>query len=171
MEDRIARDDTFVRLVRKLADTSSSRLIENASIDHALIIIECLLDAAKKRREDVRIVSGCLLESFYSRLVEKATEVLQAKVPIRVVVLGRSREDLQNNAFYNAVNKHENGEVHVLAEDPGTTPHFVVTGDRRYRVEVDDEKKKAMASFNDSTTGKMLISIYESLLVPAAAAG
>ena len=170
MPAAIARDDTFVRLVKELADTDSPRLIENASIEHALTIIECLLDAAKKHKEKVRIVSGCLMESFYSSLVDKAREVMQAGVPISVVVLRGSKEDLRGNSFCNVVDKDQNGEVHFV-DGANKTLHFVVTGDCRYRVEVDDEKKKAIASFNDRTIGRGLVSIYEDLLSPAPAAG
>ena len=158
-------DDAFVRMVRRLAKWGSSRVIENASIKHALVIIECLLDEAKKRGEEVRIVSGCLMDSFYSDLTGKVMEVMDAGAPVLVAVLSKTEEELKDNAFCQAVKEHVKGEVHFVNEDEDLpTPHFVVTGAKRYRIEVDHEKKKAMACFNDPDNGRMLASIHKSLI-------
>lgn len=160
-------NEPFVRMVRRLAKRASDRIIENASIDHALVIIECLLEEAGKRAQEVRIVSGCLQESFYSKLVDKISGTMAAGSTVDVVVLEAERKDLESNPFYQAVHGRDRGHVYVVHEDEGSTPHFVVTGDSRYRVEVDDEKKKAMACFNDTFNGRMLVDIHKSLVSKA----
>ena len=153
--------ETFEDFVKHCAENDKPDMIENASIEHALIIVKHLLDAARRHGEDVRIVSGRLLQSFYSELAGKATAIMDEGVKIGVVVLDKSDAELQDNDFYNAIKDHDNGDVKVVSNK--TAIHFVVSGIHRYRVEVDDEKKKAIVSFNDATIGKLLGSIYDSL--------
>ena len=155
-------DAPYVQLVREAARTADSRIIENASEDHAIVIIQCLLDQARKRHEQVRIVSGCLLRPFYELLVEHARQALE-KVTIGIVV-GCSQEELQGNPFYELVNEHPNGSVRLVPRVRDEVSHFVVTGDSRFRVEVDDKNRSAVACFNDSVLGKMLVGIYNGLL-------
>ena len=162
-------NDSFVRMVKRLARRGSDQIIENASIAHARVIIECLLDEALKRKEEVRIASGRLEESFYSKLTGKVEEAMTAGSTVDVVVLDADREDLKENSFYRAVQDNSSrGHVHFV-HDENLTPHFVVTGGRRYRVEVDDERKKAMACFNDDSNGKMLVDIHKRLVKKAEA--
>lgn len=161
-------NDSFVRMVKRLARRGSDQIIENASIEHARVIIECLLDEALKRKEEVRIASGRLEESFYSKLTGKAKEALTAGSTVDVVVLDADREHLKENSFCRAVQGSSRGNVYFV-HDEDLTPHFVVTGGRRYRVEVDDARKKAMACFNDDSNGKMLVDIHKRLVKKAKA--
>ena len=164
-------NDPFVRMVRRLAKWRSDRIIENASIEHALVIIECLLDTARRRKEEVRIVSGCLMDSFYSNLKEAVEGTMDAGASVSVAVLSKTEDELKGNSFYQAVKKHNNGQVHFVCDDEDLpTPHFVVTGDSGYRIEVDDKKKKAMACFNDPLNGVLLVDIHKKLIGEGAGA-
>ena len=159
-------DEEFVRTVRRLAKWGNGRIIENASIGHALVLLDLLFDAAKRHKETIRMVSGGLMDKFYSKLVDKATEAMDAGAEIKVVVTGASREEMVDNRFYIAVDEHEQGEIDFRPEheEDVATPHFVVVGTKRYRIEVDHEQKRAVASFNDAETGTVLVSIFDSLL-------
>lgn len=150
-----------------MARWGNGRIIENASIGHALVLVDLLFDAAKRHGETIRMVSGRLMDRFYSKLVDKATEAMDAGAEIKVVVTGASREEMAGNCFYNAVDEHENGEIDFRPDhqDDVPTPHFVVVGTKRYRFELDHEKKRAVASFNDAETGMALVSMFDSLSI------
>ena len=159
--------DTFEKLVKDCADSDSTRIIENASMDHAKVLLRQLLQTANDKKEPVRIVSGRLRKEFYNELVDKARHVLN-ETTISVVVL--SDEQLQNNRFYDLVKHHSNGQVTLLSQDPNRWTHFIVVGDRRYRVEVDDGKHTAHASFNNEVIPRLLHERFEELLRRARAA-
>ena len=71
-------------------------------------------------------------------------------------------EKMAGNRFYNAVDEHKHGDIDFRPdhEDDVPSPHFVVVGTKRYRIELDHEKKRAVASFNDAETGTILVSIF-----------
>ena len=153
--------DSFETMVREYAETESTRIIENASMAHALIIVRQLIQTATQHGEEIRIVSGRLMRDFYSQLVSVTRAALE-KVTVSVVVL--SKEELDGNKFYDLVTNSDRGEVVVLDSPPSSMSHFVVVGDRRYRVELDDGQKKALASFNDDVIPQMLKAAHHNLL-------
>ena len=162
--------DSFERIVQDYAENDSPHVIENASIDHALVLIGRLFETARRHKEEVRIVSGRLLKSFYQNLIDSARKVLDDGVQVSVVVLSNDDSQLNGNGFYDLLNRHKNGRVDVLDRDAESMPHFVVVGERRYRVEVDDKRKKAFAAFNDDTIAPVLVGIHAKLQETASGA-
>ena len=129
-------------------------------MDHAKILLRHLFRAAGDHTEPVRIVSGRLRRDFYNDLVADAEQTLQ-KAKVSVVVL--SNEQLKDNPFYEVVKNHPNGDVRVLGTDPVSYTHFLVVGERRYRVEHDDGKHTAYASFNNEVIPPLLIEYFDHL--------
>lgn len=160
--------DSFERIVRDCAKNNRSRVIENASAEHALVLIRILFETAMRHKEEVRIVSGQLLKSFYEQLVDTACQALDRDVRFSVIVLTDSQR-LKGNRFAELMTDHKNGSIAVIDADT-RPPHFVIVGERRYRVEMDDERKIALASFNDDTITPMLLELFSGLKNRAVAA-
>lgn len=76
--------DSFERIVRDCAKNNRSTVIENASQEHALILIRVLFETAMRHKEEVRIVSGSLLKPFYEKLVDTARKALDSGVRFSV---------------------------------------------------------------------------------------
>lgn len=153
--------DAFERIVRDCAKNNSTRVIENASAEHALVLIRTLFETAVRHREEVRVVSGRLLKSFYGELAKTARLALDRGVRFSVLVL--NGKQLEGNEFADVMKEHANGSLAVLKRGDESLPHFVVVGDRRFRVEVDDELKIALASFNNDIIPPMLKDIHNRL--------
>ena len=159
--------DSFEKLVKYCADNDSTRIIQNASMEHAKILLRQLLLTASEKGETVRIVSGRLRRDFYNDLLAEAQKTLD-RVKVSIVVL--SGDQLDGNRFFELVRGHHNGEVVVLEQEPERWTHFIVVGDKRYRVEEDDGKQTAHASFNNEIIPQLLIDRFEYLLEKGAAA-
>ena len=150
----------FEQFVKKCAENNSSEIIENISTGHALVLARHLFAAAGRDRETVRIVSGRLLKSFYEELKEAAREALDLGARFKVVVLSDDPTQFRENGFADLVEKHENGEIHVLNKGAESMPHFMVVGESRYRIEVDASRKIARAAFNDDIIAPALVRIH-----------
>lgn len=159
--------DSFKKLVKHCADNDSTRIIQNASTEHAKVLLQQLLLTASEKGETVRIVSGRLRRDFYNDLLNEVKKALDS-VEVSIVVL--SREQLDDNPFFNLVNEHPKGKVVALDEEPGRWTHFIVVGDKRYRIEEDDGKQTAHASFNNEVIPQLLIDRFEYLSGKGAAA-
>lgn len=153
--------DSFERLVRDCAKNNRSTVIENASQEHALVLIRVLFETALRHKEEIRIVSGSLLKPFYEQLVDTARQALDSGV--RFSVLVRNGKQLEGNRFAELMTEHKNGSIATLEDDDNKGPHFVVVGARRYRVEMDDERKIALAAFNDDTIAPLLQKLHDGL--------
>lgn len=160
--------DSFERTVRDYAKNDRPGVIENASVEHALVLIRILFETAIRHKEEVRIVSGRLFKSFYEELVDTARRALDYGVQFSVLVL-TSKRQLEGNEFAKLITDHDNGSIAVIEDGDERLPHFVIVGDRRYRIEIDDERKIAVASFNDDTITPMLLEFYSRLECRASA--
>jgi len=152
----------FEKTVKEYRKTESKLLIFNAKKDHALIIIRELLEEARFREEDVKIVSGKLSNDFYGKLTHLAKKCMNEGRKVDVVVLEASDpETLKDNTFAEAVHEHQNGEVRIPAkEEDISLPHFVLVGKKRYRQETDHNSAKARATFNGEATGSFLEELF-----------
>lgn len=160
--------DSFERIVRDCAKNERSRVIENASQEHALVLIRVLFETAMRHKEHVRILSGSLLRPFYEKLIDTARQALDSGVDFSVLV--RTGKQLEGNGFAELMAEHGNGSIATLEDDDEGPPHFVVVGARRYRVEMDDERKIALASFNDDTIAPLLLKLHDGLTKKAKSA-
>ena len=152
--------DSFERMVKHYANTESTEVIENASMEHAQILMRYLFRKAVQRSEEVRIVSGRLYEPFYSRLVDAIDAVLRTT---KVTVLVFAADHIKDNSFAKRVREHSNGKVGVLDMHPDLLSHFVVVGDSSYRLELDDKRKMAHACFNDRFIAHSLVRFHNEL--------
>ena len=162
-ENEFPTSDQYTDMVRRYAEIDSPEMIENASIGHALEIAKALFGSAERHGEDVRIVTGCLLAPFYRNLVEGAKKVLD-KASIRVIVFSQPSKEIVDSEFYKTVTDHERGTVEFYPEPEGTEAHFILVGDRRYRIESDDRLATAFACFNDPSFGAFLLGMFAGIL-------
>ncbi len=162
-----AEAESFENYVMKCAESNSPDQIHNASIHHAQIIVRELFKSAAIHKEGIRIVSGCLQDDFYrDDLALHAEEALRCGSRIQILVLERTRDHLASNELFRLVHPHPRGEV--ITPDSAPTPgaiqtfwaHFILVGDSRYRIEKDDGRKDAIASFNDRALGEVLMDTF-----------
>lgn len=162
--------DEFEKMVRECRIKELPRVIENASIEHALTLFENLFDMAIEKSRDVRIVSGCLTEGFYSKLIDRALKAMDAGINVKVVVLDPSHLEKDKNTFYKTIDGHRHGEVSTLSlKTEHYMPHFIVVGTEAYRLETDDKKKTAVACFKDSAIAPQLVNLHKRLATIASA--
>lgn len=157
--------DDFTKLVQRCAGKDQKSLenhtIFNASVDHAVVLFKNLLTVAARDSQPVRIFSGCFDPLVYDRLLEDIRKVKQANVDISLVS-ECAREQLSSNAFVAEVEGCRRSNVRSLGDQLGL-PHFIIVGDRSYRIETDDALKSARANFNDPSIGATLNDIFRNL--------
>lgn len=151
--------DDFAEIVRVARETESTRSITNASISHAFILADELFQYAIDKRLDVRIVSGTLEVDFYDRLVGKAERILEAGNRIEIVVERFDDTNISNHAFYKLVKNH--GKGLVVVSPITNTPHFILVGNKAFRLETSHKAKEAVASFNDNALGTILLFMFK----------
>ena len=158
--------DEFEALVKKCSSKNLDYNIQNASKRHAHILMKYLIDRATEKKEDIRIVTGCLETGFYDALIENLQQFLnQSGKSISVIILDPSA-DLQGNKFSDLILKSRKGSV-LITKDRVEHPHFILVGKSSYRFEIDDRSTKAVANFNDSDIGAFLYDMYDGLLPKA----
>lgn len=138
--------DAFEREVERCRKGKLRDVIENTSAEHAAILMKNLLIFSSDNNTDVKIVSGSLHPKFYDALVYDIQSIMNKGQKVKIVILS-DESSIRQNIFYNAVKRHDNGSV-ICLPDEKDIQHFILT-DNAYRVEVDDQLKKAYASFND----------------------
>ncbi len=155
---------TFEEIVEYCSKENSKQVLTNASIAHAHILVARLIKDAAKHKEDIRIVTGCLYKDFYNGLVDELDAALQNGCVINVVVLKKSPSELDGNNFVKKLGEYNNAELIFLDIGADDLPHFIVVGNKRYRLEMDDKQKKAIACFNDEHLGSSLVKLHASIL-------
>jgi len=160
--------DSFVDLinaskVKNDEGVRSSRLINNADIEHAKVAVEAVLDVAIEDKKDVCIVTDSLRKDFYSneKLVSKARELLTNKNKIEIIVLDPNA-DLTQNTFADVVRDDSYGSI-LLGDKKHSAPHFIVAGDRVFRLETNHNQTKATISFNNESIGSCLLAEFNRL--------
>lgn len=127
----------YRRSVRSRIEHSNSRLFENACAAHARIVIDELLKSA---RETVLVYCGRLSAEIYLPLVETFKDALARDVNVRVLIENAKAETeelakmLQEKQWIRQSTQPHDGEL----------PHFILVDGMRYRMEVNDEEKRAL---------------------------
>lgn len=159
---------SFKILVEKCAKNLETHTITNSSEEHALLLFEKMLEVAVREKQDIKIFSGCLEENFYTKLIEKAKQVLDQGNAISIVIANSKQKDINTHAFIKALKpyKGKGFEVKTLTGNNKNAkfPHYLLVGNATYRVEIDDGLRKAIANFNDPQTGKLIAEQHEKLL-------
>lgn len=147
-------ENGFVELVKDCYEKKRSRIIHNASIEHAKVLFQYLFTAATDGRKEVEIVSANLNKEFYGALVTDAQGALDKGCKVSLIVLD-PETDISDNLFANTVNNHTMGKV-WKSQELLKAPHFILVGDNQFRLETDHAQTKAMASFNNKEVGSFL---------------
>jgi len=152
----------FDKLVEQCLEKNRDQVIHNASMEHAKILFRTLLRAAETDAESVKIVTYNLNNNFYGDLVDVGESCLESGGTFEVVVLNPDA-DLSDNSFACMVKRHTNGTIIQIVEALNDFAHFIVVGDKRYRFETDHGQTKAVANFNDSSVGEVLVERFDLL--------
>jgi len=161
--------DSFIRLVQDAQALQLNKNINNAAIDHALILSEYLLKEAAERKKDIKIVSGSLRNEFYNDLYKKTEQYLEIikknQTKIDIIILSKEQtheNNLAENKFANFIKKELEKSSIKFCNDI-KFPHFFLVGDRSYRYETNHKETKAVANFNNKETGKILELLYNTI--------
>jgi len=155
--------EEFRKIVEECRKGKKNRIIHNASKSHAYILFKNLIEVAQESNEEVRIVSGCLDLSFYKDLIEVTRSCLDSGVKFTVLVTGCDL-DIQSNEFAQLINGHVKGKLITNSRELNdNVPHFIIVGDNKYRLELDDELSTAIANFNDPVVADSLIEVFAGL--------
>ncbi|MDQ6950809.1 MAG: hypothetical protein Q9M26_04010 [Mariprofundales bacterium] len=148
----------FEKLVEKCRKDEKYFVIHNASRAHARILFQNLLIESAEKHEDVCLLSGKLDAKFYDDLLPDVTKALQAGVKVRVLIAENDSKAPPSQRFIDAVCQFENGTVRTNTDLSSNIPHFIVVGDHKYRLELDDDASRAVANFRDEMVGQRLVS-------------
>lgn len=132
--------------------------IHNATTENALLLFKKLLEKADKNKQDVRIVSGGLLASFYNELVEPLRRVINNGNHVQIIT-EYDINDIDNNNVYQ-IFKDKITDARVVFKE---LPNFIVIGNNAYRYEQDKTSHKAIANFNNPSTGGYLVKLFDQL--------
>lgn len=154
--------EEFGTLVEKCRKNEDSRLIYNASIDHAKVLFRNLLESSKKKKEAIRLITGNFMDSFYNDLAPRFKECLENGSKVEVIVC--NERDFSGSEVANLLKHHQNGSVSKICDGKKhCQPHFILVGDKKFRAETNHEQKKAVASFSRPDMGKFLNIIFDQL--------
>jgi sugar-specific transcriptional regulator TrmB len=153
--------DSFSKAVEECRKKESTRVLQNASIVHAKELFLNLIDEARAKKENVAIVSGELNREFYSQLAETTQKALSEGIQVSLLVTNPDVR-LDQHPFAQTILR-AGGEVYEATEKLAA-PHFIVVGDKRFRVETDHDQTKAIACFNNSVVGHALRELFDTLV-------
>lgn len=151
----------FSKAIEECRRRESTRILENASIEHAKELFVNLIDEGRVRKEPIAIVSGDLNQDFYGQLVDGARKALAENTKITLLITNPSFQ-IDNHPFAQAI--HQGGGKVYKATTKTEIPHFIVVGDKRFRVETDHAQAKAKACFNNSVVGKILRKLFDNFI-------
>ena len=162
--------DKYRKEVKNLADSNSSNIIPNSSIEHAAVLIENLFSHA---HHSIRIFSGnlnpkvynkreviCAADKFLSRDTSEAAKKLEIIVQNEIEI-----GDGDENKLYDLCKKYESICEIKLADEQGKSveSHFIVTDKTAYRLEPDRNKHVAFACFNNPDSACELDRFFEEM--------
>lgn len=152
----------FSKLIKDCRSKKLDRLIYNASEDHAIDLFSNLIDEAKVTGEPVRITSGNLRRDFYGSLLEPIQKAMDNGVTVQLAVLDPTT-DLTDHPFVKLI-LSGNGDVYRATKEKIKTPHFILVGGNRFRLETDHKQTKAVACFNNSKIGNILNVQFDNII-------
>ncbi len=159
----------YYEKVKQLADNSSTELISNGDIKHAIILIHQLLIRAQQK---VRILTTCLDEKIYNniRLVEAVKQIVNKNVEIEILI---QKPNLisQSNEFLNICKSYTNCKLRIAnnPNDPDLISHYITMDEKAYRFCSDSNKQhdpadgsvSAIASFGRPELVKRINSWFD----------
>ena len=153
----------YTKVVEECRKNLIPRKISNASLEHASVLFDNLLQLAIDNKLPVKIVTGCLEKPFYEKISNKVKDVLESGNRVDIIALC-NKEKLQHSDLAKMVNEHTHGSVKLLSADKEhNQQHFILVGDKSYRIEFSDRDKIAEANFNNELVGEFLQGEFETL--------
>ena len=189
MESVKKEDILYYAQIRAAAATGSERVIENGCPEHAVYLMRKMFECAQDK---VRIFSGSLMRrvsnsdgeviQVYSDklLIDSIVEFLRPKGRQMEIVVAdgvdggendhplvlRLKNESKSIRGHSSISKLNATGRQCLTEE--TDGHFIVMDEKGYRLETDDMKVKAYASFGDSKSARVLADFFDSNLLPNA---
>lgn len=156
-------EEAFEELVAKCKKNNSAKCIHNRSSRHALFALKKLLEVAYKKQQVIRLVSGNLGDTFYGQLNKNIKSCLQTGCSVELVITYPSTE-VRDSSFIQTI--LSNGGHVKQAQDASMNdcPHFMLVGNKSFRLETNHELSEAEVCFNDSVIGRFLLSKFKDLL-------
>ena len=145
----------YEKKVKKHYDSMSSSEIDNGSIEHAKIVVKYLFKMAEEKKLDVKIATGCLDGAFYSNFTESAKNILKNN---KISIISHDEPD--ESIFKTLISESENASLLTAGNKVMSLPHFILVGDKAYRIEEDNMLMTARASFNRESIGSFLASFF-----------
>ena len=142
---------------RRMLETNSTRIIQNDSTSHAIILIEELLNTAK---QTVYIYCSKLDEKVWSnpRVLNALVRALDRCVKFNVM----TQEEVSNsNLAQKALS--ERGCPASVAKSSFAKENFIVVDERAFRLEVDTGDRKGFACANSPVNATTLIEIFKKM--------
>jgi len=155
--------DEFAAVVDRCRKKKSSQVIENEAIEHASILFKNLIKIATDEKEEIRIVSGNLREDFYSDFIPNVRTYLSGEAAKIELIVLNTAIDLDLHSFASILEKSQKCKVWQVDPEEFKSPHFILVGDRRYRLETDHDRTKAVACFENELVGGFLKVLFDRL--------
>ena len=156
-------DYEYEQIIKKAAESKSSKIILNSSLEHACIGLEYLINTAKSK---IRIVSNEFWEGCWDELYPHLNNFLKKdNVEIEIVIL----KDYEKGRTIKKISKEFSTKVKVYKfsqKDTKKMPNFVTIDTMGYRFELSDEEKKnkivkGVINFGDEAITNSLNEIFE----------
>ena len=170
------RIDGYEAMVDKLAKENSQEFIDNSSMEHAAILIQKMIENAKK---SIDIFSGAFNKNIYERvaLINAAKKFISNGGKLMVIVQNNNF-DPRSHKFFNAMIQdcasqvaNEQIKLFSLPEKMSEklNAHFLIKDNIGFRYEANKEKHEAIACFNDLEVAQSLINLFDALIERATA--
>ena len=163
----------YMNKVKRLADDRTGEPVYNASLEHAVVILQNMFSHARK---SICILTGRLNNDAYGHpeVVREARRFLESPDQ-RIRILFEDEGLLENVAhhpFLAIETGQEKIEKHFVPKElqQNYQFHFIVVDEDSYRFEPDREKYEAVAAFGDAEGGQNLGRLFEQLWRAAVAA-
>lgn len=142
---------------RRMIATDASDIIENISSDHAVVIIQELIRAAKR---DVCIICHKLSSYVYENkeTLDAINEALGRSVTFHVAVKSGTPEAI---GCVNLLKSAKQQEIRRVCADSMHVPDFCVVDGKRWRIETHPEKREAKVCANDSVLGEKMSQVFK----------
>lgn len=158
----------FNDIVNSCSKKNIDRKIIDKNWANSVSIVMRLFELALEKKKDIRIVSGVLHERFFIDFKDMAKEMLKEKLSLKAIVL-HPHYKVKKYSFADIIkNPNHSGEL-IVAPFPRDDsidirhPHFILIGNKSYRLELSHSKGGAIANFNDPIIGGFLYDVFEDL--------
>lgn len=164
--------ETYDQMLDRLAQSSSPDVINNSSVQHAASLVRAMFTYAK---DSVVIFTGALNPAAYGTqaVKEAAANFLNRNGSIRVVIQDdadkASTKDLKSKGllpYLESEHLFDDRSIQIHRASPALKDigmHFLVMDGHAYRLEPDKNKPVAIASFNNTKTSSMLLSVFNEI--------